>query len=412
MCACSSIGSLFDDLKLPFGSVGDAVPENENQILITSYRDAESVLRDINRYKNLTKFSAGKSTKGDETRETSALSNVPPEFAAKALDPVRLNQALRYYANENWIFKVDRIIKVMGMNNVAVDDESIVAVIRLKTKRKLFDEAEALFDRLTSTSSPSIHAWEAIVSCKCERGKPDEALQMIDGVLNRSGISPTVDMLNSVLKCYVNQGRLKEDCINDLWRRMHVENFSLNLDSFHIMLRYCSKSFQAERAFFYLDELKSIKLQPTIETYVRLIRATAEAPHWVPGFNDIIFDAMSMLEGSELVPTVEVYNAIIHAFGKAGDATASEFYYWEMVRKGIAGDTATFNALLFAYARNCSVYAKCYGYKGRYAKPLDRKYRNDAQAIADVGPMRMSEHCECSCAGSLASLSAYLNLNF
>jgi pentatricopeptide repeat protein len=59
-----------------------------------------------------------------------------------------------------------------------------------------------------------------------------------------------------------------------------------------------------------------------------------QAPHWVDGYHDIIFDAMARMEGAELKPTTEIYSAIIYAFGRGGDTVAAEFYFWEMKRKG------------------------------------------------------------------------------
>jgi pentatricopeptide repeat protein len=50
---------------------------------------------------------------------------------------------------------------------------------------------------------------------------------------------------------------------------------------------------------------------------------------------DILFDAMAAMEGAELPPTTEIYNTIIYAFGRAGDAAAAEYYFWEMREKGL-----------------------------------------------------------------------------
>eukprot|EP01035_Chromulina_nebulosa_P019038 gene19038-24859_t len=158
------------------------------------------------------------------------------------------------------------------------------------------------------------------------------------------------------------------------------------------MLNYCIKTSQVEKAFFYYDEIIALKIDVTLETYRLLIRACAEAPHWVNGYHDIIFDAISKLEGSELKPDESIYNAIIHAFGKAGDCIASEYYFWEMIRKKIKPSVLTYNSLLYAYARSNSVGASTYGYHGRYVRPLERAYTPDEQAVADIGPRNLIKH--------------------
>ena len=86
-----------------------------------------------------------------------------------------------------------------------------------------------------------------------------------------------------------------------------------------------------------------------------------------------------------------IYNSLIYAFGKAGDAQAAEFYYWEMQYKGLAPNSETYNNLLNAYAKEQSIGARTYGRKGRYVKPLPRPPTHEEQALMDVGPRRAAE---------------------
>ena len=90
-------------------------------------------------------------------------------------------------------------------------------------------------------------------------------------------------------------------------------------------------------------------------TFQQLLRCCEEAPHWEKGFQDTIIDAIRLIEGSEIIPTINIYNAIIKAFARAYDANAAEFYYWEMLRKGIEPTTVTYNNLMFAYSMTLRV---------------------------------------------------------
>ena len=159
------------------------------------------------------------------------------------------------------------------------------------------------------------------------------------------------------------------------------------------MLKRCSITKEAERAFFYMDEMKSLKVSPDVETFVHLFRACAEAPHWVDGYQDTIFDAMSRMEGAEIIPNTKIYNTIIYAFGRAGDSVAAEYYFWEMKRKGIVQDRVTYNSLLNAFGTEQLVYTKKYnmGIKGRFAKPADEELSEDEKDIATVGATRVAE---------------------
>lgn len=382
-----STQSLFEMMQRPTGSLFESSDKEQLKLDIDR---AEKFLRNLKRsVKNqavtMNDSNTGKalSTRSTTNSDIEALNNID-----------EANNSLQILAKNNRANQADEIYELMIRSKMSISPESLEAMIKVKTMKKQYALAEGIFNNIVAQSLPSIEAWNALIACKAESGKPDDAVQTIDTILMKGGISPTVDMLNSILKAYVNKGKAKINEVVQTWHRMHQGN-ALNLESFHIMLRYCSKSSQAEKAFFYFDELKVLNIEPTIETFVRLIRAAAEAPHWVHGFHDIIFDAMTYFEGAELEPTVELYNAIIHAFGKAGDGTASEFYFWEMIRKGIEPTEETFNSLLFSYARSCSVGAKYYGYKGRYVRPLDRKLRKDSQALADLGPAGIIPHCKC-----------------
>jgi len=120
-------------------------------------------------------------------------------------------------------------------------------------------------------------------------------------------------------------------------------------------------------------------------------RACAQAPHWVHGYHDIIFDAMIEMEGAELIPNTVIYNSIIHAFAKAGDSVAAEFYFIEMKKKGIRPDITTYNSLLNAYSRKQAVNVEPYGYIGRYAKPPEKPPGELEQMMLDIGPEKTNE---------------------
>jgi pentatricopeptide repeat protein len=234
--------------------------------------------------------------------------------------------------------------------------------------------------------------WHVYALAHSSQHGPHKALAAINR-LKGLNVEPVVRMYNGILESHVLSGDADRlALVEGLWGDMHAEpGLRLDQASFLAMLKHCAISARPEKAFFYLDEIKGLGIEPGLEVYSRLIRACAEAPHWVPGYGDIIFDALYALEGAELEPTVEVYNNLIHAFGKAGDSEAAEYYYWEMCYKGLQPTTETCNNLLNAYAKSQSVGARSYGRKGRYVKPKPRAPTEEEQAIMDVGPDRMRE---------------------
>lgn len=67
-----------------------------------------------------------------------------------------------------------------------------------------------------------------------------------------------------------------------VWERMHMEPTApLDARAFTIMMRHCSMQAKVERAFFYIDEMRSLNIEPTLELCHALLHASAHAPHWV-----------------------------------------------------------------------------------------------------------------------------------
>jgi hypothetical protein len=65
---------------------------------------------------------------------------------------------------------------------------------------------------------------------------------------------------------------------------MHEENVDIDRASFVTMLKLCRVRREAERAFFYLDEMGAYSLEPTLGTFRHFFSACSTAPHFVAGY--------------------------------------------------------------------------------------------------------------------------------
>lgn len=229
------------------------------------------------------------------------------------------------------------------------------------TKCQQYERATQYFDEMVAAGvEPTVYSWTALVNNKAKARRPDEALQTIDQ-LARIGVQLSTEMFVPVLQAFVQQGR-HEDA-RALWSRMHVEDIALTLESFTVMVQLCTRTRSPERALFFLDEMLALRIQPDAKVFSALFRAVAESPFWVKGYEGTLTDLMCVMEGQELFPTTEVYNSLIYAYGKAGDAAAAEFYLWEMRRKGLAQDCVTYSNVMYAYSAAQAVGAARYGKK-------------------------------------------------
>jgi len=262
-----------------------------------------------------------------------------------------VQEALAIFARRGDSPSVTELYHLLPKVGFEVTSPCHIALMIAASKNKDIKKVDEIFYSLITTGADiDLDIWGAFITIKADLGDPDEALKQIDQLLKfGANVRKRCDIFTAVLKSYLKKQKYEE--MLDLWLRMKVDGIELTKEPFALMIKQCAYTSQPERAFFYLDELRAYNLTPDNETFAALFRACAEAPYWVKGYHDYIFDAMLAMEGYELIPTASAYNSLISSLARSGDAEWAEFYYWEMRRKGLKQSTWTYNSLLNAYAR-------------------------------------------------------------
>jgi pentatricopeptide repeat protein len=395
---CYSLESSINELLLP-SSVAERieVPEGLSSLPITG-EEAESVvqrLRSMNRKINTPMVDTAVVTTIDETNSHAAIVAFDTDRGGQSVldsrssaDAKRANCALLHFCKVGNFQAAKEAYELMKSLRLDIASSVYPVYMKAGTKARKYADVDAVFDGLVLSNdslspAPSIYVWTAKVVNTAQAGKPDEALKIVNQLV-KTGAPLSVRMFNSILASFVRLGNFKD--AYQVWERMHEEpGVELDTFSFAIMIKYCLLTQQPEKAFFYMDELRSIGLKPDLMTFQNLFAACATAPFWVNGYQDIIFEAMCLMEGAELLPNVEIYNSIIFAFSRAGDAVSAEYYFWELIRKGLKPDIATFEYLMGAYAESQSVGASRYGKQGRYVKSEARPLSEDQKVYQDLG---------------------------
>lgn len=303
--------------------------------------------------------------------------------------PLEANRALTQFVEAGEVDDAEETLLLMHHAGIAPQPITFTHAMSMLSKAGEHDKAVALFNSMVGLGiEPDTWAWTALVHAQASSGDAKKAIATVDRV-KQFGLAST-PMYTTVLKSLVDQRQHQE--AYSLWERMHLEsNVPLTLEAFTVMLKLCAQTREVERAFFYMDEMRCTGVKPDTMAFTALFRACAGAPHWVNGYQNTIFDAMAIMEGAELVPTTEIYNAIIYAFGKAGDCAAAEFYFWEMRSKGILQTVVTYNALLDAYAKSNSIGARHYGNRGRYVRPPDRPKTAEEEQFQRLGSSKTTK---------------------
>jgi pentatricopeptide repeat protein len=288
----------------------------------------------------------------------------------------RLNEALQTY-------------KMMNALQVPVEPTTLVPLIKAATKKGDFEMADQLFDEVLHDDNRevSMDLWAAKVNNLARKRDGPAAEKILNDLVKRQ-LKPLASMYTSVFSAYLTKKTLKKAW--NIWMQMHEQGVLIELEAFHLAFDYCKLNNNAEKSFHFWEEMRVYGHEPTVQTCARFLRSVSVAPHFMPGFEDMVFDAMALVEGKELVPDAQVYDAIITCFALARDPVAAEYYFWEMKRKGIQPKASTYNILLESYYQAQTVGAQRYGHLGRYAKPDAEPLSPDQQDVTDLGPLRVA----------------------
>ncbi len=356
--------------------------------------DISFVMEKLDQYDPSSRASSSSIANINDTSSSSSLVLYDNGITSVTYDDVQiLLGVLSKQNNQNQLIET---MKKMESKNIAVSNESLCTIMMHHSNRGNYKEAQRYVDIIMNKENMStdivLKAWDVMIKNNCGEGTTasiKRAVSIIDR-LKSVGSVITTEMFNSVLKAYVENGFYND--ADEFWLRMHEEvNLSLNTNSFLPMFKLCAKRGEAERSLSYFSELEGQGLTADTKVFASLFRAVATAPMWVNGYENILFDVMLLMEGRELVPNAEIYNAIIYGFGRAGDANAAEFYFWEMKNKGIKPDEYTYSSLLYAFSQAQVVGARCYGIKGRFVRPPERKLTKEEQNMVKLGATKSFE---------------------
>jgi len=410
MCACCTrclvthcghfsvrrMGQPVLNMLLPEGLQERLGQEEDEKLKLETYVDPLDVLA---QFEGLKALADGKGRSVNDT--TSKAIILGGDFSEEELKTTG-NNVLVELADGGQVDAAVRLYELMTDLNLRVEDASLGQLMKEAVHTGALDTAEKLFNLVLTDDSRTLRVemWSAQAELLCKKKDIPGAVALLDK-LKKLEIRPDASMYSAILGAMVSARDL--DGARTMWNRMHKEGVAINHDGFHHMFRWCLHKGESERSFFYMDEMSVFGLEPTTTTFANFFRAASTAPHYIPGYQDTMFDAMAIMEGKELIPTAEVYESIIYGFGRARDPVAAEYYFWEMLRKGIKPTAACYESLFNAYMLAQSVGAKRYGSLGRYSRPPPKPLSAKDQAMVDVGPVK---------AAQLSKLLLFFSLSF
>ncbi len=122
------------------------------------------------------------------------------------------------------------------------------------------------------------------------------------------------EMLNLLIKVCADTAEV-ERCL-DTYNEFELTMLQPDITTFNEMIRCCGKSWKYNyKAFDLLDEMRSLAILPTAETYTNLIEACAIGGNVSKA--KAIFQMMYRSPYSELKPTLDTYTAMMNVFASS-----------------------------------------------------------------------------------------------
>ncbi|KAJ2787315.1 hypothetical protein GGI15_000799 [Coemansia interrupta] len=246
-----------------------------------------------------------------------------------------------------------------------VSDETARGIVRALISTSQISRARE-FAEIWSQARPELVNGQSIAALIIGLGNAGEhrqALELFANIQESSENDVTVDILSSVLQVYISASDYEEavSVAKRIRAAVRSDTQALKLlDAGHAIYNYMIRAYceidQVTEALRVLEEMRSLQLHATSETYTILVQAMSNIRSYDGlklivaladvDYNMVDVEAVSPSETRPLPLTTEYYNALIEAFGRVAEPTKA-LQIWEMMRqRGVRPNSLTASLLI------------------------------------------------------------------
>ncbi|KAG5519746.1 hypothetical protein PMAC_000019 [Pneumocystis sp. 'macacae'] len=242
-----------------------------------------------------------------------------------------------------WTQKLNMINSCGGFKGLTTSEiNQVIASIKTKERGNLVDHIFTMMKE--ANIQPNGLTYDFMINGCIEAGDIERAMDLFSK-MKQHKIEPSVFSYAHLMKGYARIKCL--DSVLLLFKDMKKYSIEPNLTIYTILISAFIQKGLFSNAWMIFDLLKyrSKDIYPDVKTYSLMIYSCALTGEAERANN--LFEEMLSLPDGPLVPTVETYNALIHAF-----ATRKDYFYetWKIAKimtdNNILMDMRTLNALL------------------------------------------------------------------
>ncbi|KAL5101080.1 hypothetical protein RYX36_005407 [Vicia faba] len=183
-----------------------------------------------------------------------------------------------------------------------------------------------------------------VIDGLCKRGEVEKAKELMDEMVTKSIVKPTVFTYNTLLNAYV--GRKDRSGVGEILRLMEKEPVVFSVATYSILIQWYSSSGDIGEVEKIFEEMRERKIEIDVYVYSSMISWNCRLGNMKRAF--ALFDEMAQ---RNVAPNAHTYGALIGGVCKAGQMEAAEILLEEMQSKGIDLNMIIFNTMIDGYCK-------------------------------------------------------------
>ncbi|GMH18291.1 hypothetical protein Nepgr_020132 [Nepenthes gracilis] len=236
------------------------------------------------------------------------------------------------------------ILQAIVKNGCGIHPSSLSSSAAPHSTVDLKQEIGCLLDCITEINLDLASvAFGICISALCAGDKIDEALCCMHKMVSL-GCQPLLSTYNSLIKCLLSRGLLKE--VNSHVNLINIQGMVPNLDTYLILISGYCKRRDFESAFDILNQMDENGLKPGVAVYDSIINCLCREKR--------IYEAEDvfrrMLEGG-VVPDEILYVTMINGLSKNGKAFEAGQLFDIMLEHGIPPSPRAYTALMYGLVK-------------------------------------------------------------
>ncbi|KAF5725696.1 putative Pentatricopeptide repeat-containing protein [Tripterygium wilfordii] len=219
--------------------------------------------------------------------------------------------------------EAERVWMEMSKRGIRYDVASYASIMSCHSKAGNLYKVFKLYERMKKMGIiPDRKVYNAVIHALAKDGLVKEAINLMK-TMEEKGIAPDIVTYNSLIKPFCRAQKIVEAW--QVFEEMLQRGLSPTIRTYHAFLRMVRT---AEEVFVLLEKMREMDCQPTIETYIMLIRKFCRW-HQL----DNVFKVWDEIRKSGLGPDRSSYIVLIHGLFLNGKLEEAYKFYTEMKEK-------------------------------------------------------------------------------